>query len=239
MDQANGRCGDVLGMDALDSQRAWAAVGDVLYTTDGGARWRRGVGAFNAGDVDFLNESVGWAAHGGESPNDDDIAFKSTDGGRNWQQVALPKVMTQFGVSVQDPNNIILVGGVYRAPTTGPVILRTTDGGQTWTDVPHRYREHNRYQFYGVHFVSPTTGWVVGDVGIVLKTTDGGATWVDQSIPSNWVPTPQDLLDVSFADANNGWVVGWGGVIYHTTDGGRTWEQQNPGPSTRSSVSTP
>ena len=228
-DQFNGRCGDVRGMDALDSQRAWAAVGDVLYTVDGGARWRRGVGAFNASDVDFYNESVGWATHGGESPYDDDITFKSVDGGRNWQQVALPKVVTQHGVSVQDENNIILVGSVYVAPTSGPVIMRTTDGGRTWTDVPHPFRNYTRYSFYGVHFVSPMTGWAVGDSGMVIKTTDGGATWVDQTPIENSYPVVEDVLDVSFADPNNGWIVGFGGFVFRTTDGGRTWARQNPG----------
>ena len=100
-------------------------------------------------------------------------------------------------------------------------IIRTTDGGATWTNqwtgTPHH--------FWGVCFTDANTGTVVGRGGIILRTTDGGATW--DSLSSG---TTNDLWDVCFTDENTGVVVagrGFGGdvagEIFRTTDGGETW----------------
>ncbi len=56
--------------------------------------------------------------------------------------------------------------------TTG-TILRTTDGGETWTFQASRTGNH----LFGVSFVDANTGTAVGDLGIVLRTMDGGETW--------------------------------------------------------------
>ncbi|MCA1613283.1 MAG: carboxypeptidase regulatory-like domain-containing protein [Acidobacteria bacterium] len=197
-----------------DALHGLAASTDILYTTDGGRTWNRGagsppsVGSFACSDLNYC-----LAAYNST------YVHRTTDGGRNWQMISLPLVVAN--VRFFDAQNGVASG------MNG--VLRTSDGGQTWTDVPHRYREHNRYQFYGVHFVNATTGWVVGDVGIILKTTDGGATWADQSLPTAFVPTPEDLMDVSFSDPLNGWAVGYGGGVYRTTDGGSTWQRQDAG----------
>jgi len=68
-------------------------------------------------------------------------------------------------------------------PTVGYVvgsgatsILKTTDGGVTWS------LKHTKYatDLWGVDFVSATTGYAVGSYGakpVVIKTTNGGRTW--------------------------------------------------------------
>ena len=64
-------------------------------------------------------------------------------------------------------------------------ILRTSDGGATWTNVPSPTRNH----LHGLSFNEQNTkgflglikqedvGWAVGDAGTVLMTTDRGETW--------------------------------------------------------------
>lgn len=70
----------------------------------------------------------------------------------------------------------------------------------------------------GVHFVSPTKGWVVGASGTILSTTDGGSTWTKVTSP-----TSNNLNKIWFADSLDGWITGDNGTILSTTDGGSQW----------------
>ena len=72
-----------------------------------------------------------------------------------------------------------------------------------------------------VDFVSPSTGWVVGENSTILKTTNGGRSWVDQSQPTG------GYSSVDFINSSTGWVVGHAGFIIKTTNGGTTWTDQS------------
>ncbi|HEX9971472.1 MAG TPA: YCF48-related protein, partial [bacterium] len=103
-------------------------------------------------------------------------------------------------------------------------ILRTTNGGDSWSQVSTTTTR----DFYGMFFLNSKIGWVVGGAtvveGIVYKTTDGGINWVSQGKPAN---TP--LMAVFFVDSNTGWAVGMDGVIIKTNNGGNDWTAQNSG----------
>lgn len=72
---------------------------------------------------------------------------------------------------------------------------------------------------YGVQFLNPDTGFVVGAQGTILKTTDGGLNWLNIQPPA----LTSDLYDLHFWDASTGVLVGSGGLILRTADGGQTW----------------
>lgn len=74
---------------------------------------------------------------------------------------------------------------------------------------------------YGVCFVSPNRGWVVGEQGSVHHTVDGGRKWIEQSLNA-----AHDLYDVSFANNATGWAIGDAGEIWQTVDAGSTWSRQ-------------
>jgi photosystem II stability/assembly factor-like uncharacterized protein len=110
-----------------------------------------------------------------------------------------------------------------------PVLYRTEDGGDTWTELP------DAPGIYKLFFLSPSEGWaLVGDwpridaIRLSLyRTTDGGKTWSRLStiVP----PTPghsDDITDFLFTDSEHGWFVGEGGmgigIALRTTDGGRS-----------------
>ncbi|MCB9089898.1 MAG: Ig-like domain-containing protein [Calditrichae bacterium] len=99
-------------------------------------------------------------------------------------------------------------------------ILRTSDGGDTWTIQSSGTTEN----LLGVFFTDTNNGTVVGRFGTILRTTNGGITWVSQSSG-----VTIHLRDVYFTDAATGWVVG-SGTILHTTNGGDTWTPQNSAP---------
>jgi photosystem II stability/assembly factor-like uncharacterized protein len=73
------------------------------------------------------------------------------------------------------------------------------------------------YDLDDVWFISPSEGWIVGDIGTSLRTTDGGQTWQQIFL------TGQDLAGVTFADASVGLIVGDNGLILRTTNGGLNW----------------
>jgi Uncharacterized protein related to plant photosystem II stability/assembly factor len=104
------------------------------------------------------------------------------------------------------------------------LILRTTDGGDTWTS-----QTGPPALYSGISFTDANNGTIVGGGGLIIRTTDGGANWVQQTSG-----TTGDLFGVSFTDANNGTAVGADfdtgtGVIIRTTDGGGTWVSQYNG----------
>mgnify|MGYP001595643104 FL=1 len=77
---------------------------------------------------------------------------------------------------------------------------------------------------FGVRFVSPDKGWVVGDQGTILYTEDGGNTWELQESM-----TEMPLSDVFFINDKIGWVVGDIGTILYTENGGKKWIPQGKG----------
>ena len=79
-------------------------------------------------------------------------------------------------------------------------------------------------EFFTVHFIDASFGWVAGDEGIVLHTTNGGTLWTPQVSG-----TTVELSSVRFVDAINGWMVGNGGTILHTSNAGIDWLPQPSG----------
>jgi photosystem II stability/assembly factor-like uncharacterized protein len=82
-------------------------------------------------------------------------------------------------------------------------ILRTIDGGVTWTPVSAGTAEI----LTGVRFDSPTDGLVVGYNAKILHTTDGGLTWAAEVSGAS-----SSLNSVSFA-GTTAIAVGYGGTI--------------------------
>ena len=110
------------------------------------------------------------------------------------------------GISFVDLNNGTAVGDYG-------TILRTTNGGTTWTS----QTSGTTADLYGVSFSDANNGTAVGMFGTTLRTTDGGTIWTLQTA------TSYNLESVSFTDANNGTAVGEAGTILRTTNGGATF----------------
>lgn len=129
------------------------------------------------------------------------------------------------------------------------VILVSSDEGVNWRQVPSPVQS----DLTGVHFPTPTKGWIVGHDGVILHSTDGGQTWALQfdgrraarefpaeyeklasegkisqrdanAVAMNYQAGPSlPYLDVWFKDELQGWAVGSFGTIAATHDGGKTW----------------
>jgi photosystem II stability/assembly factor-like uncharacterized protein len=109
--------------------------------------------------------------------------------------------------------------------TTPPVqvLLKTTNGGQSWAPQPVFCGQNPQVPdnsgcpdpLFGVYARDARTAWAVGDLGTILATRDG-TRWEPQVSP-----TTDTLNGVFFADANVGWAVGFRGTILKTVTGGR------------------
>jgi hypothetical protein len=171
-------------------------VGDsgiILSTTNGGTNWTVTVSGNNKYLYAVSYKSGNWVAVGSEGTILRNGIIQTSGTTNNL-----------LGVSFTDANMGTAVGW-------DGTILRTTNGGTTWTEQTSGTTE----RLEDVSFTDANNGTVVGFGGTILRTTNGGTTWTEQtSGTNNW------LSSVSFTDADNGWAVGWNGTILHTTNGG-------------------
>ena len=78
--------------------------------------------------VSFTNVNNGTAVGSGG------IILRTSDGGQNWFSQTSGTTNFLYGVSFIDINNGIAVGGIENFPGSHiSVILKTTNGGTTWT----------------------------------------------------------------------------------------------------------
>jgi photosystem II stability/assembly factor-like uncharacterized protein len=156
------------------------------------------------------------------------LILRTTDGGQSWtnQPAGLGSAApgyTLYGVSFVNAMTGTAVGWGYNDVLGQDMaaIMRTTDGGETWTQKVFSSR-----QLVGVHFTDALTGTVVGGRGdaigslsVVMRTTDAGANWTTYERRSAW----GGLSAVSFADPQTGVAVG--NSVLRTSDGGASWAQ--------------
>lgn len=107
----------------------------------------------------------------------------------------------------------------------GPgVILRSTDGGASWTSQD----SNSVATLRAVDFADSQSGWAVGaafgGAGTIRRTADGGATWTTQT-----AGTASGLYGASMVDTSTGWVAGENGTVLRTWDGGGVWAAQGSG----------
>ncbi|MBK9018050.1 MAG: T9SS type A sorting domain-containing protein [Saprospiraceae bacterium] len=122
----------------------------------------------------FLDGQHGWLVW-------NDSIHRTTDGGANWQHIALPPpanpdYQSTTAVHFFDELHGILTGYDWYPSNDSTISnsLWTTDGGITWQySTPPQ-----RQDFWTVAMSSPTTGYAAGQYSIwIHKTTDGGNTW--------------------------------------------------------------
>ena len=112
------------------------------------------------------------------------------------------------------------------ASGAGGTVLRTADGGATWTKLA--VPEADKLDFRDVDAVSETAAYILsigeGNLSRIFKTTDAGAHWTPQFVNDD----PKAFFDaMAFWDAERGLAlsdsVDGRFVVIVTGDGGRTW----------------
>lgn len=214
--------------------------GYIFKTTDGGDTWTQQTTPSPLSSIFMTSDSTGLAAgrHG--------AIYRTDDGGETWVLKESGTDLWLGNVYFLDATTAVVAGGRRDSPgrrfgiTTEGIILRTTDGGETWS-VARGEEEGDPgwLEILGFSFVDAMTGFAVagaccfrrGGASYLLRTTDGGQTWS----PPELIPGGRGLHKILFLDASTGYLVGGGvdpgtgGLIFYTTDGGQTWTQKESG----------
>lgn len=111
------------------------------------------------------------------------------------------------------------------AVDNGGALLRSADGGATWSGSYSPYMQVPR----AVRFADASHGWVVGLNETLLYTRDGGSRWAPRSlgVPASyatvdlWVPGPATAVAAGAI----------GGGSLQTQDGGRSWQRAEDTPT--------
>jgi photosystem II stability/assembly factor-like uncharacterized protein len=142
--------------------------------------------------------------------------FRTDDGGTTFQQLGSATHIDAVSVDLTDPARSTLLAGVHEQQT----LLRSADGGNTWTDVADGLPEESGLPTSPfvidaqTHLVGTNHGAAEG----IFRTTDAGATW--ERVHDGGV---NGLPLVSPVDGAIYWIRGAGGGLLRSTDAGVTW----------------
>jgi hypothetical protein len=229
-----------------------------LRSADGGATWSTVISRATYGDVtdivrDPTNSQILYAAAWGGVVNSSFVSkvLKSVDGGTTWveKSAGLPVaggVSSSFderiSLAISPSNTQVLYAGLalYNSTSGDEIshIYKTTNGGDSWSDLPAvagstNYDISHYLQFQGWYnntlIVSPTDSNVLIAGGTYyIRTTDGGTTFTEPSF--SFYPHV-DAHDLRFQGSTL-YVANDGG-IWSSTDSGATWTDRNAGLVTR------
>jgi len=218
----------VYGISFADSLNGWCAGTDgtdglIIHTTDGGKTWvpqldmpYRKYFSTQALSKD-KNITCGQTKYSSSSIDTGRIVT-TTDGGKTWVERTIRDSITQL-------NKVQFVDSLYGwiIVDLGSGILRTTNGGVTWSINPAP-------GLNAMFFLSRSFGYACSG-GYFFKTSDSGLSWTQ--LAEILLPDNTDYLhseNISFLDTLYGW--GFGsvfhqgvivGAIFRTTNGGATW----------------
>ena len=228
------------GLSVVNQKVVWVSGtgGTVLRTIDGGKNWEN-ISVPNMEKIDFrdvegFNKNTA-IVMGVASPA---RFYKTTDGGQTWKLVYFDDREGVFfdGMSFWNKND----GIAFSDPVDGEhFLIRTTDGGDTWHEIPKEGFPHKLNPEFG--FAASGTGipvqgrktvWL-GMGGVksrVFKSEDGGMNWSVAETPIVHGGQSTGIYSVAFKNKKVGISVGGDytnqsikNTMAYTNDGGATW----------------
>ncbi|MGD0871707.1 MAG: glycosyl hydrolase [Bryobacteraceae bacterium] len=225
--------------------RGNASNGDGVYkSVDGGKTWRN-VGLEDSQTIGAVrvhpkNPDIVYVAALGHlwGPNDMRGVYRSTDGGANWKQV-LTRGRDAGAVDIaMDPGNPRVLyasfwqvrRNPYHFDSGGPGsgLFKSTDGGDTWTDISHAPglpRGVEGRIGVTVSPANPERVWALVEAadGGVFRSDNAGRTWTKVN-EQNILRQRAWYYSHIFADPQNGdTVYALNTGMYRSIDGGRTF----------------
>lgn len=187
-------------------QGQFYGYGRVSLTDDCGESFS-GVKQLPIGRIAMISEEEGWTMNGVNGVSNIYHTYNSWD---SWEAQFISNFIGLHNLSFENPELGWVVGD-------RETILKTEDGGNTWTINKIQGPELN-----SVYYYSAESKWSVGENGLIYFKGLENAEWVIVNSPVN-----TDLNSVYFSDSENGWIVGDSGVLLKTSNGGLDWEMVN------------
>lgn len=165
-------------------------------------------------DISCPTSSECFAA--GEGPT----IMESSDGGKSWTaQISPPPGANMTGsltsISCPTATNCIAVGSVGQGEGA-PVILSTSNGGQSWSSQASPRGIGN---LLSVSCATEEECWASGSRSTMIVTTDAGIHWSVQPIPSS----VGNIYQVSCPSSTVCFGIGDNSQVIGTDDGGASW----------------
>jgi photosystem II stability/assembly factor-like uncharacterized protein len=234
-----------------------ATGGGVWKTENAGASWENisdkffevgtiGAVAVAESDHNVLYVGTGEAPIRGVTTSSGNGVYKSTDAGKTWTHIGLPKSGQISKIEI-DPGNadiaFVAVQGNIWAPNSERGIYRTTDGGKNWSQVLKvsdttgasdlSMDPTNPRILYAAMWHHGRKPWFIqsgGEDGGIYKSTDSGDTWtkLEGGLPALVgkigvdvsASNPQRVYAIIEAEPEKG-------GLYRSDDAGETWELIN------------
>lgn len=168
----------------------------------------------------FVDKDQGWALTWSG-------LFKLRDQGRIWVPVLTGEGERRafYSFMFRSSSNGVIVGTQKKDQSYTVLILRTSDGGESWqeavTDVKPETDRDKTPAIYRVTFCDEKKGWGVGR-NLIVHTTDGGAHWVTQRRSVD----EENITGIGCVNSERAWAVGSRGLVLKTNDSGSTWTRQ-------------
>lgn len=130
-------------------------------------------------DCYFIDENTGFVS--GIDESDGGVILKTTDGGLSWQPVYNTHDGVEYVWKMFFVTDSIAYGSIesFSSETS---IVKTIDGGDTWTEYPV---SPEGLDIQGIGFVDELKGWVGPRYSPLYETTDGGLTWERTTLMRN------------------------------------------------------
>ena len=176
--------------------------------------------SYRVAAVDFVTSTIGWVVAGFAGG---DVALLHTaDAGATWER----QLTVQADVHPLYVNFFDRRVGVFALIGTRPMLFRTDDGGESWTNLAALTPDATVISW---SFVNDTYGWMLArtarsnGVARLYRTSDGGRTWDDLGAP---VRAPAQAYQVDFSYVTTGWLTtsGPSPLAYKSVDFGATWQ---------------
>ncbi|MEP4076599.1 WD40/YVTN/BNR-like repeat-containing protein [Haloferula sp.] len=241
----------------FDENVGWLvnAAGEARMTINGGASWDHRSSNLQTEHGGYLR-CMGWSSRdtgwiglvtGGGAGFEESLLYRTRNGGHNWEKVSLPVgapggICGLFAVS----SEVVYAAGSNDPDLPGPSVVKTTDGGATWTVIPMTAHADN---LIDVYFEDENTGWVVGGKKalacpptkpgyfgrqqyaqlkpVILKTQDGGQSWVNMAANTEGFVCGEWGWKIQFLPGHQIGFVSLedltGAAMLRTEDAGQTW----------------
>ncbi len=202
--------GYLTDLAGIDDSSAVVKMGydELFVTTDRGLNWERramGVAPDQVRSVFIQSPTLWWA-------NTGNALYRSGDAGATWKR--------DTSLDARGLARLVYVDSLFGWQVRDGRVLRTRDGGVTWTEMDIYGFEYNLDVF--TTGTDRQTVFILSDGQYVVnKSTDGGETW-NISLTAAAFPESSPYAG-AFTSESVGYIAGDGGRILRSSDGGESW----------------